>query len=81
MEKQEILNNVIKIAREVFESSDIQLSEQTSPNDIMKWDSLNHAIFISKIESHFQIKFDLMDMMNFESIGDICEGVQQKLDA
>ena len=79
MSEDQILEQIRTICEDVFKINSLKIHTSTTPNDISKWDSLNHAILISKIENHFQIKFELMDMFNFESIGDICQGIMQKL--
>lgn len=79
MEYNQILLKVKDVFVEVFENKNIDVNDSTSPNDITSWDSLAHAILISKIENHFQLKFDIMEMMNFETVGDICKCIDAKL--
>jgi acyl carrier protein len=78
MEKKNILSEIIHICRETFEDPHLKITEKTTSGDIPKWDSLNHVMLIAAIEKKYNIKFDLDDMLEFDSIGDICEGVYRK---
>ncbi|MFK8101813.1 MAG: acyl carrier protein [Saprospiraceae bacterium] len=75
----EIFVSVQTIFRQVFANEKMTIEETTRPDDIEAWDSLRHAILINAIESHFEIKFNLMEMIGFETVGDICKGIQSQL--
>lgn len=75
MEKEEILIRIQDVFRSTFDKPDLIISDQTSPVDIKKWDSLNHVILISEIEKVFNIRFDLQDMLESRSVGEICKTV------
>ena len=78
MEMTEVFRRVQDIFREVFEKPDMLISTDTAPADIHDWDSLTHVLLISKIEKQFAVKFSLDDMLGFENVGDICNGVLNK---
>ena len=61
--------------RKTFDKLDLIISDSTSPRDIKKWDSLNHVILISEIEKVFNVRFELQDMLESRSVGDICKTV------
>jgi len=60
---------------------EVEFSESLASRDIKKWDSLNHVMLITEVEKEFGIKFDLMDMLEMRSIGDICKGVEKQVAA
>jgi len=78
MNKDSILSNLQDIFRDHFKNDQIVVSPTTTQTDIPNWDSLNHAVLIDKIEKHYEIKFDLMDMISMQNIGDICDKVLEK---
>jgi acyl carrier protein len=47
-------------------------------NDIKNWDSLRHVMIINEIENHFTIQFDLMEMLDITSVGDLCNAISKK---
>lgn len=67
---------IIELVKSVLESEVID--ERSSPENIENWDSLNHAIIIDKIEKHFNIKIELMEMLEIENVADIFKVVHQK---
>lgn len=79
MELKKIIKQVNDIFIELFEDENIVLDENSDTSSISAWDSLNHIQVITAIEKHFKIRFDLNDLLNFQNIGDVCKGVQSKL--
>jgi acyl carrier protein len=79
MEKSDILKQINKIFIEVLEDDSIVLTEQTSAADLDAWDSLNHIQIITAVEKFYNIRFELDDLLNFENVGDLCTGVQNRL--
>jgi acyl carrier protein len=81
MEKQQVLNELNPIFRELFKNPGIVVGESTNSSDIDEWDSLNHAQLISMVEKHFKIRFKLTEMMNFKNVGKMCDTIVQKTSA
>ena len=80
MEESSILKEVNSIFIKVFEDPSIQINEQSTTDDVEAWDSLNHIQMITAVEKHFKIRFELNDLLNFANVGDLCKGIQKKLD-
>jgi acyl carrier protein len=79
MEQKEILLDLNSIFRNLFKDQTINLSLETKASDIDDWDSLNHAMMIAAVEKHFQIKFELMEMLQFKNVGSMVEVIEKKL--
>ncbi|MFX7870390.1 acyl carrier protein, partial [Acinetobacter baumannii] len=43
----------------------------TSPNDIERWDSLQHVALVVTLERTFGISLSMDEMMEIKSVGDI----------
>ncbi len=78
MEKKEILIDIENIFKTILDNDDLELSPESTPNDIEQWDSLNHMQLLNAVEKKFEIKFKLKEMMNFKNVGDICDAVMEK---
>lgn len=78
MNKESILTELQSLFREHFKNDQLLLTPTTDQGDIPLWDSLNHAVLIDKIEKQYAIKFDLMDMISMQNIGDICDKILSK---
>lgn len=79
MTKQEILAKMQDIFRDVLDNDDIVLTEETTAQDIEEWNSLTQVQLITAIEQSFNIRFSLMEMMNWTRVGEIAEGIMGKL--
>jgi acyl carrier protein len=78
MNKDSILSELQDLFRAHFNNEHLILLSHTTQGDIPQWDSLNHAILIDKIEQDFTLKFDLMDMISMQTVGDICDTILAK---
>jgi acyl carrier protein len=81
MNKTEINNKLIEIAQSNFSNHPKEIQLTTSPGDVDAWDSLGHMILINAIENKFKVKFDLEDMLGFESIQTIADALYTKLES
>ena len=75
MNKETVLSDLQTIFRSVFNNEKLIITPATHQGDIDKWDSLYHAVLIEAIEKNYAIKFDLMDMISMQTVGDICDKV------
>jgi acyl carrier protein len=78
MEINEILNTLNPIFRKIVKKDDIQLSEETTAQDIEGWDSLTHMVLINDIEQKFGVRFSFRDIARLKNVGDICRTIRSK---
>jgi len=79
MEKPEVLVKLTEIFRNVFNNTNLVLSDELTANDVDKWDSLSHMILISEIEKAFSIQFKLKDLNKMKNVGDMINIILFKL--
>ena len=79
MEFEYVLEEVTKLARIQFPKEKLEFQETTTASDISSWNSLSHVMLVASIESVFEIRFDLLQMIDMESIGDIARATHQML--
>ena len=72
MNRKEIAKYTFEVFKKVF-GENIQLNEQTSADDIHKWDSLNHIILIQELEKKFDLKFNLFEIIELRDVSGIIE--------
>lgn len=61
-------DKIKKIMSAIFEIPADDIEENSSPDTIEKWDSLQHINLVSSIEEEFDIRFsdeEIIEMMNF----------------
>lgn len=78
MDRNEILTQVQDIYRDVLNNDEIILTEATTADDIVEWTSLTQVQLITTIEHEFNIRFSLRDMMDWKSVGDILDSLEEK---
>jgi acyl carrier protein len=79
MSMEEILNQVQEIFIDVLDEEDIEIFPETTANDVEEWDSLNHIQLVVAIEKHFNIKFSASEIQSYSNVGEMCDGIKEKL--
>ena len=80
MERQEIFSALQEIFMDVLDLEDeVELTDETSANDIDEWDSLSHIQLIVAIEKRFGIKFTSLEIMKWRNVGEMVDSMQEKL--
>lgn len=69
------LNNIF---RSVFDNPNIQITDDTTSNDIIGWDSFSHINLISTIEIHFDIEFTQSEAFGFKTVGELIQSIESK---
>ncbi len=79
MTKDQIQNTLLTVLNTSFPNNPIAITLNSKPQDIDAWDSLGHMLLINEVENTFNIKFNLEDMLNFDSVSSILAAVYDKL--
>lgn len=67
------------VFRRIFGDETLVVTSSTSQEDIEAWDSLEHINILSIIEQKYGIKFDLNEVMEIKTAGDIMQLVSKKV--
>ena len=78
MDKQQILEDVQEIFRDVLDNEEIELVDTTTADDVEEWDSLTHIQLIVAIEKHFKIKFTSKEILSWQNVGQMIECIAAK---
>lgn len=57
------------VARRVFQDETLLLTDETTADDVERWDSLNHVNFIVQVEKAFRVKFKSSEIARVANIG------------
>jgi len=77
MATMEILTEVFRL---VFDDPQIELTPQTTSDDIDGWDSLSHVNLILAVADRFQISFKPKEALGFKNVGDLARCIESKLE-
>lgn len=79
MAYEQVMKEVQKIFRDITDNPTINLTAETTSDDIEEWDSLTHIQLVVAIESHFKIVFTADEIGSYNNVGEMCEGICKKL--
>jgi acyl carrier protein len=79
MNEHEILVKLEKSFRKVFDNEYLILKKSMTASDVDNWNSLNHMILVSEIESAFSIRFKLKELNKMHNVGDMIDIIICKL--
>ena len=78
MTESSIIEKLQEIFRGVFEDKTLVINPETSAKDVDNWDSMNHILLITEIESQFNISFEMDDLIEMKSVGDMVAAILRK---
>lgn len=58
-----------KVFREVFDDDSIELTPETTANDIDDWDSIEHINLIAAVEDAFGMRFQMREVSGMKTWG------------
>ncbi len=78
MSMESVLKEVNGIFRRELGNDNLEISYETTAQDVPEWDSLTHILLVVAIEKHFGIKFTSTEIEGFKNAGHMCEAVVRK---
>ena len=63
-------NKLYSIISKVMDVPESEINDQSSPENIESWDSLNLYMLIDDIETEFNVKFILEEILEIKNVGD-----------
>ena len=65
---------IVAIIKRTFGVEDQVITRDTVAADVPGWDSVAHSNLIMDIETDLGIAFDLDEVFNYQSVGDLVDG-------
>jgi acyl carrier protein len=72
-----IKEKVLEIIQDQFKP-DIQINTEMQPSDVEGWNSLGHLQLIVRLEQELNLSFELDELIEMQSVGDIVRIVEQR---
>lgn len=79
MEREEILEKITELAREIFDDEELELTYETVAADVDGWDSLTHLALMNEIENEFEIKFQMKEVQGIKNVGALVDVIRERL--
>lgn len=80
MSREEVMERVADVIRDVFDDDQIQITDDTVAGDVEGWDSLMHITLIGTIEDEFDVKFAMKDVVGMKNVGQMVDLILELLD-
>lgn len=77
MSTEQILEKLTEIFKDVFDDDTVIIDENTTPQDIDGWDSLQHITLLSAIGDEFDCSFSLDQMIEIQSVADMISALKE----
>jgi acyl carrier protein len=77
--RDEIMEQLTKVFRSVFDDDSIRLKPSTGAADIEEWDSLNQIKIILACEHSFKIKLNARKVNTLENVGQMIDYLENEL--
>ena len=79
MERNEILNQLQDIFRDILDEEELVLSNSTTAPEVEGWDSLTHIQLVVAVEKHFKFKFTSKEILSWKNVGEMIDSIESKL--
>lgn len=79
MTREEIFDTLNEIFRDVFDDETIEVTDETTSDDIDDWDSLEHINLIAAIELEFGFKFNMGQIVTMKNVGEMVDVIAQNI--
>lgn len=79
MDRSEIMQKQIQVLRDVFEDPSLEVTEETSAQDVDGWDSIAHMQVIAALEKEFKTRFALGELQTLKNVGDMATLISKKI--
>ena len=73
MTKEQAMERLTDIFRDVFDDEEIVLTPETTAADIEDWDSLEHINLIAAVEKTFKMRFTAKEVSGMKCVGEMAE--------
>lgn len=74
----EIRGKINEILVELVDDDKLVLTEEMGPGDIEGWDSLVHFQLVSRLQQEFNIKFSIIEIQTWTTVGNIINTIKNK---
>ncbi len=79
MSREDVMEKVTEIFRDVFDDEELVILDSTNSDDIEDWDSLEHISLIVSMEKEFNMKFDIKEVNKLENVGEMIDLIMRKM--
>ena len=80
MTREEVMEKVCEIARDIFDDDELVLEDDTVASDVDGWDSLTHLSLMNEIEEEFGFKFVMKEVQGLKNVGELIDALMERIE-
>jgi acyl carrier protein len=77
-DQRSVLAEVTDILRSVFDDPALEVTLETTADDVPCWDSMNHITIVVEAECRFDIQFQTAEIEDLKSVAELVRMIQTK---
>lgn len=79
MDQDAIFKELTPVFAEIFDDDAIQVSPQTTADDVAGWDSLSNVRLMIALENKFKIRLKAVEISRLKNVGELAQLIKSKL--
>ena len=81
MNREEIIEKLTPIARQIFADEAMVLNDDLSASNVANWTSLSFMQFLTEIENQFGFKFKMLEILKLQNMGSVINAIENHTNA
>jgi len=73
-----VLSELENIFRDILDEDSLNLTRETTANDVDGWDSLTHIQLIVAIEKKYKVKISSKEILSWKNVGELLDSLKAK---
>ena len=73
MIREQLLEEIQVVAREIFNKPELEINDAMNAADVDTWTSLSFMQFLTAIEDKYGFKFKMMELLQLRNIGAVID--------
>jgi acyl carrier protein len=78
MTRQETLAKIGEILGDLTDQDNLQLTEETTAEQVKNWDSVNHVRLLLALEMELDVHFETDEVRDLKDVGSLLDIIEQK---
>mgnify|MGYP002747515292 CR=1 FL=1 len=79
LSKDEIIERLDDVFRDVFDDDTLEVDENTTADDIEDWDSIEHITLIGAVEDEFKMRFKMGEVSGMKDVGEMIGTILRRI--
>ena len=77
MDREDVYERMNMVFREVFDDKTIELTDDTTADDVDGWDSFEHINLVVAVEEEFSFKIPMGKVVTMQNVGEMVDIIME----